>query len=122
MKRLVLVLVLAVASTLGAGSSSVLAAGSGAANAHALPQSEIFATNNTATITDPNDPRLHTRLVRFEHQVDDIIRDGGAQPRRSTLLDGVFWSSDQQAGAARAPRGLSAGRAGAARRTATRET
>jgi hypothetical protein len=97
MKRLVLVLVLAVASTLGAGSSSVLAAGSGAANAHALPQSEIFATNNTATITDPNDPRLHTRLVRFEHQVDDIIRDGGAQPRRSTLLDGVFWSSDQQA-------------------------
>lgn len=96
MKRLVLVLVLALGSTLGAGSSSALAAAPAAA-AHALPQSEIFATDNTAIITDPNDPRLQTRLVRFDHQVDDIIRDGGAQARRSTLLDGVFWSSDQQA-------------------------
>ena len=29
------------------------------------PAAEIFATNNTATITDPNDPRLRTRLVAF---------------------------------------------------------
>jgi hypothetical protein len=58
------------------------------------PQAEIFATNNTAIITDPSDPRLNTRLMRFAQQVRRIVHDNGAQPRGSTLLDGVFWSED----------------------------
>jgi len=66
------------------------------ATAAQLPQAEIFATNNTAIITDPADPRLNTRLVRFAQQVRRIIRDNGARPRGSTLLNGVFWSEDLQ--------------------------
>jgi hypothetical protein len=58
------------------------------------PTAEIFATNNTATITDPNDPRLRTRLVAFGAQVEGIIAANGAWPGRSTLLDGVFWSDE----------------------------
>lgn len=64
------------------------------ADAARPPQAEIFATNNTAIITDPADPRLNTRLVRFARQVRRIIRDNGARPRGSTLLNGVFWSTD----------------------------
>jgi hypothetical protein len=60
------------------------------------PAAEIFATSNTAIITDPNDPRLDTRLVGFARQVDDIIRDRGGDPERSTLLNGVFWDSTRQ--------------------------
>jgi hypothetical protein len=66
------------------------------ATAAQLPQAEIFATNNTAIITDPADPRLNTRLIRFAQQVRRIIRDNGAQPHGSTLLNGVFWSADRQ--------------------------
>ncbi|SOB83339.1 hypothetical protein [Streptomyces sp. 1331.2] len=58
------------------------------------PAGEIFATNNTAIITDPADPRLNTRLTRFDHEVRGIIRANGARPGASKLLDGVFWSSD----------------------------
>jgi hypothetical protein len=66
-----------------------------ASPAEAAPlRAQIFATNNTAIITDPADPRLRTRLVHFEHQVRAIVRAGGARAGRSTLLDGVFWSSD----------------------------
>lgn len=61
---------------------------------HDCPPAEIFATNNTATITDPADPRLKTRLTRFDHEVRTVIRANGARPLASTLLDGVFWSSD----------------------------
>ena len=68
----------------------------GPADAARLPQAEIFATNNTAIITDPADPRLNDRLVRFAERVRRIIREGGAAPRGSTLLDGVFWSEDLQ--------------------------
>jgi hypothetical protein len=64
------------------------------ADAAALAQAQIFATNNTAIITDPADPRLNDRLVRFAQQVRRIIREGGAAPRGSTLLNGVFWSED----------------------------
>ncbi|MCB5182734.1 hypothetical protein [Streptomyces antimicrobicus] len=60
------------------------------------PTAEIFATDNTAVITDPADPRLKTRLVRFEHEVRGIIRAHGARPGASTLLDGVFWSGELQ--------------------------
>lgn len=78
----------------------VLALGS-AGTAHAgptagpgCPAAEIFATDNTAIITDPEDPRLRTRLHRFDREVRDIIRTHGARPGSSTLLDGVFWSGD----------------------------
>lgn len=91
MKRSFAILVLTFAALLAMG-------GAQDALAAALPHgpTEIFATNNTATITDPNDPRLATRLIGFEHQVDTIIREGDAQARSSILLDGVFWSSDLQ--------------------------
>ncbi|WP_371273143.1 hypothetical protein [Streptomyces sp. MUSC 14] len=55
---------------------------------------EVFATNNTAIITEPADPRLRTRLTRFDHEVRGIIHAQGARPGASTLLDGVFWSGD----------------------------
>jgi hypothetical protein len=58
------------------------------------PTAEIFATNNTATITDLNDPRLKTRLVAFGAQVHATIAANGAWPGCSTLLNGVFWSDD----------------------------
>lgn len=58
---------------------------------HSCPAGEIFATDNTATITDPADPRLTTGLGRFAHDVRAIIRADGAFPGRSNLLDGVFW-------------------------------
>jgi hypothetical protein len=51
---------------------------------------EIFATNNTAVITDPADPRLKDELKGFARQVERIIADGGGAPRGSELLDGVF--------------------------------
>ncbi|WP_232247246.1 hypothetical protein [Kitasatospora azatica] len=60
----------------------------------AQPTAEIFATSNTAIITDPDDPRLSTHLRAFEREVRGIIRTNGAAPGSSTLLDGVFWSSD----------------------------
>ncbi|MEV6734898.1 hypothetical protein [Streptomyces sp. NPDC051364] len=64
------------------------------ADTHGCPAGEIFATNNTAVITDPDDARLRTRLTRFDHEVREIIRTSGARPAASTLLDGVFWSGD----------------------------
>ncbi|MFI6003386.1 hypothetical protein ACIA98_23725 [Streptomyces sp. NPDC051366] len=74
------------------------AAGTGTAQAspdtHGCPAGEIFATNNTAVITDPDDARLRTRLTRFDHEVREIIRTNGARPAASALLDGVFWSGD----------------------------
>ncbi|MDT0417446.1 hypothetical protein RM574_18325 [Streptomyces sp. DSM 41982] len=57
------------------------------------PSGEVFATNNTAVVTDPADPRLRTRLTRFDREVRGIIRAHGARPGASTLLDGVFWSA-----------------------------
>jgi hypothetical protein len=64
------------------------------AAAHALPDAEIFATNNTAVITDPDDPRLRAPLIGFAREVDCIVRRGGGTPRGSELLDGVFFSSE----------------------------
>ncbi|MFD0266460.1 hypothetical protein ACFVGY_07675 [Streptomyces sp. NPDC127106] len=58
------------------------------------PAGELFATNNTAVITDPDDPRLEDRLHRFDREVRAVIRAHGARPAGSTLLDGVFWSVD----------------------------
>jgi Ca2+-binding RTX toxin-like protein len=58
--------------------------------ASATSDAEIFATNNTAVITDPADPRLQDRLNDFARQVERIVSDGGGVARGSQLLDGVF--------------------------------
>ena len=58
-----------------------------------LPDAEIFASSTTTLITDPADPRLDQRLVRFKRAVSQIIKRGGGSPRDSQLLDGVFFSS-----------------------------
>lgn len=58
------------------------------------PDAAIFASNNTATITDPADPRLGKQLNGFARKVTRIIHRGGGVPRGSQLLDGVFFSSD----------------------------
>jgi hypothetical protein len=67
-----------------------------AAHAHGgdLPDAEVLATNNTAVITDPADPRLDDELRGFERKVERIIRHGGGDPEGSQLLDGVFFSSE----------------------------
>ena len=76
------------------GALVALAVAAPAAAAHDLPDAEIFATNNTAVITDPNDPRLDDRLEGFARDVRRIVEDGGGEPRGSELVDGVFFSSD----------------------------
>ena len=58
--------------------------------ASAHTDAEIFATNNTAVITDPADPRLDDRLKDFARVVTRIIDDGGGRAGDSELLDGVF--------------------------------
>ncbi|SEQ70791.1 hypothetical protein SAMN05216188_104389 [Lentzea xinjiangensis] len=83
-------LLVAVTSVLAFAVSTGTAAGA------PLPHPEIFATNNTAIITDPDDPRLRDRLVRFDHEVRGIVLAHGGHTARSTLLDGVFWSSELQ--------------------------
>ncbi|QUH02479.1 hypothetical protein HUO13_18205 [Saccharopolyspora erythraea] len=62
----------------------------------AQPQALLFATSNTAVITDPGDPRLDTPLTEFARAVRGVIRDNGARDGRSELLDGVFWSGELQ--------------------------
>ncbi|MFC5720695.1 hypothetical protein ACFP1Z_11025 [Streptomyces gamaensis] len=68
----------------------------GAADGRPPATAEIFATNSTATITDPADPRLRTRLTRFDREVRGVIRANGAHAGRSTLLDGVYWSTEHR--------------------------
>jgi hypothetical protein len=84
------------AGLLAAAVATAVACTTGAAPALArgdqLPDAEIFATNNTAVITDPGDPRLDKRLVRFDRQVKRIIDTYGGRARGSQLLDGVFFS------------------------------
>jgi hypothetical protein len=70
------------------------AAQGGSSGGHRLPDAEIFATNNTAVISDPDDPRLRVPLIGFAREVERIVRQGGGTPRGSQLLDGVFYSSD----------------------------
>jgi hypothetical protein len=59
-----------------------------------VPDAELFATNNTALITDAEDPRLDDELKSFRRTVERLIDRGGGKPRDSELLDGVFFSSD----------------------------
>ena len=76
------------------GALAALAVAAPAATAHDLPDAKIFATNNTAVITDPDDPRLRDRLESFADEVEDIVREGGGTAGGSELVDGVFFSSD----------------------------
>ena len=59
------------------------------------PKAEMFATNNTETIADP-DSRLQDRLEPFASQVDGIILANSALPVGSDRMQGVFWSEDLQ--------------------------
>jgi hypothetical protein len=61
------------------------------APAASASDAQIFATNNTAVITDPGDPRLKDKLKEFARQIERIIDDGGGEARGSELLDGVFF-------------------------------
>jgi Ca2+-binding RTX toxin-like protein len=81
-------------SVLLALAALAVAAPAAAAHGGELPDAEIFATDNTALITDPEDPRLDDRLQGFARTVERIVDDGGGKPRGSELLDGVFFSSD----------------------------
>ncbi|MFG2367599.1 hypothetical protein ACGFY3_39200 [Streptomyces mirabilis] len=94
MKNVILRRQLHVLATVTALTLRVAGAGSAQASpaARGCPTAEIFATDNTAIITDPADSRLNTRLTRFDHEVREIIHANGARPGSSTLLDGVFWS------------------------------
>ena len=56
-----------------------------AAPAASAADAEIFATNNTAVITDPADPRLKDNLKDFARQVERIVADdGGGEPASCT--------------------------------------
>jgi hypothetical protein len=77
-----------------AAAALAFVAPAGAHGARPVPDAEIFANNNTAVITDPDDPRLDDELRGFARTVTRIVRHGGAKPRGSQLLDSVFFSSD----------------------------
>ncbi|MGO4615396.1 hypothetical protein AB4305_13090 [Nocardia sp. 2YAB30] len=59
------------------------------------PTAELFATDNTETITDPADHRLRNRLEGFEVAVDAVAVRNVALPVGSTLVSGVFWSRER---------------------------
>ena len=60
-----------------AAALALLAVAAPSAAAH---DAEIFATDNTATITDPRDPRLDDHLKGFARRVEHNIDDGGGRP------------------------------------------
>jgi hypothetical protein len=92
MHRLLIVTLTALSLSLSLSLAAPAPARAGAGQR--LPDAEIFATSNTAVITDPSDPRLRMALVRFAREVERIVRRGGGTPRGSDLLDGVFFSSE----------------------------
>ena len=57
---------------------------------------ELFATGNTAVITDPDASQLQDELQLFEIQADLTIAQNGVTVTGSTLLDGVAWSAELQ--------------------------
>ncbi|GAB2728638.1 hypothetical protein [Nocardia thraciensis] len=88
---------LAVSAGLLAGAPTAQAGpGDCAAGNPLQAEAQLFATDNTDTITDANDPRLRNRLRAFELQVDGIALGELALPVGSTLVSGVFWSDAQQ--------------------------
>src|ERR1700742_3699504 len=54
---------------------------------------ELFATDNTAVITDPASGALQDGLALFEVQADVTIAQNGPTVTGSTLFDGVYWSN-----------------------------
>jgi hypothetical protein len=66
------------------------------AQSHADPcrPAELFATDNTSVITDPDAAQLHDGLGLFELQADVTIAQNGAVATGSTLLDAVSWSPE----------------------------
>ncbi|WP_328411042.1 hypothetical protein [Nocardia sp. NBC_00403] len=88
---------LSVASGLIGGAEAAQATPTACAAGNPLrPTAELFATDNTATITDPDDHRLRTRLDGFELAVDGIAVQNIGLPVGSTLVSGVFWSEERQ--------------------------
>ena len=74
------------------GALALLAFAARAASAH---DAEIFASNNTAVITDAADPRLDDPPDRVgATRASRLIEDGGGRVRGSDLLDGVFFSAE----------------------------
>jgi hypothetical protein len=73
---------------------ALVAPQSALAHGRGLPDAQVFATDNTAVITDAADPRLRDPLKGFAREVERIVAKGGGSPRGSQLLDGVFFSSD----------------------------
>ncbi|MGW4356080.1 hypothetical protein ACWELJ_28735 [Nocardia sp. NPDC004582] len=57
------------------------------------PTGELFATTNTATITDPADPRLTDRLDLLNLDENFTALTELALPVDSRVVDGVFWSA-----------------------------
>jgi hypothetical protein len=55
---------------------------------------ELFATDNTAAITDPGANALQDGLALFEIQADATMTQHGVAVTGSTLLDGVSWSPE----------------------------
>jgi hypothetical protein len=60
--------------------------------APACRPAELFATDNTAVVTDPG--QLQDGLELFEIQADLTITQNGAAVTGSALLDGVYWSNE----------------------------
>jgi hypothetical protein len=55
---------------------------------------ELFASDNTAAITDPGAGALQDGLALFEMQADATMTQHGVAVTGSTLLDGVSWSPE----------------------------
>jgi hypothetical protein len=52
------------------------------------PDAELFATNNTAVITEPDDPRLDDTLTGFTRDVRGIAMDAAGVEEVDTLAGG----------------------------------
>ncbi|WP_170264165.1 hypothetical protein [Nocardia uniformis] len=85
---------------------ALLTAGSGTADAYGpwscapenplLPTAELFGTWNTATITDPADPRLDDPLTQFELEVNLTAAMELGLTVHSEPIDSVYWSQQSQ--------------------------
>ena len=84
---------LAACSTATTGSAPPVPCPAGAAPT--TPTAELFATTNTAVISDPADPRLRDTLSGMTTDVDATVVRNTALPLDSTLTNGVFWSDDR---------------------------
>lgn len=60
------------------------------------PNAELFTTENTVAITDPDASQLNDGLELFELQAEATISQYGATVTGSTLAEGVFWSDESQ--------------------------